>query len=110
MSDIQRQTLGCTNCRIQFRFDMDFELDGNHEIACPGCGHIHYRVVVNGRITEERFNPNPSYQTFYSTNYYISSTSNSSTADSNYIGSGGTTAGTGNMFLSNSWVNTTGTS
>ena len=110
MADIQRQTLNCTNCRIQFRFDMDFELDGNHEITCPGCGHVHYRVVVNGKITEERFNQNPAFQTFYSTNYYISSTSSTSTDDTNYIGTGGTTAGTGDMFIRNSWVNTTGTS
>ena len=34
---------------------MDFEKDGNHEIECPECHHIHYRVVENGRITGVRY-------------------------------------------------------
>jgi hypothetical protein len=53
---IERQELQCTNCGKYVRFDMDFGLDGNHEITCPLCQHIHYRVVKNGKITEERWN------------------------------------------------------
>lgn len=58
MSNIRRQTLRCTNCQREFRFNMDFNLDGNHEITCPGCDHIHYRVVKNGEITEKHWRVN----------------------------------------------------
>ena len=113
MSDIQRQVLNCTECRRTFRFNLDFELDGNHEITCPGCGHTHYRVIVNGKITEERFNPNPCYATYSATNYYITSTATSSglgsTTDGGYTGTGGTTCGTGNQFIRNAWLNSTST-
>jgi len=30
-------------------------LEGNHVIVCPNCKHKHYRVVVKGKITGERF-------------------------------------------------------
>lgn len=30
-------------------------INGNHEIVCPHCGHTHYRVVENGRVTGERY-------------------------------------------------------
>jgi hypothetical protein len=34
---------------------LDMSLDGNHEIECPLCQHIHYRVVKDGVVTEERY-------------------------------------------------------
>jgi len=112
MANIQRQELACTNCQRLFRFNLDFELDGNHEITCPGCGHIHYRVIINGRITEERYNPSPSFSTYYATNYYLtgSTTSAGSTNyDTTFTGSGGTSSGTGDSFLRDSWLNSTST-
>lgn len=57
-----RQELVCTNCGITVHFTMDFDMDGNHEIACPKCSHVHYRVVQGGKITEVRYRSSmPSY-------------------------------------------------
>lgn len=35
--------------------ELDLGLNGNHEITCPYCQHIHYRVVENGVVTEDRY-------------------------------------------------------
>ncbi len=50
-----RSTVYCTNCSGQFIAELDLELNGNHEITCPLCQHIHYRVVRNGEVTEDRY-------------------------------------------------------
>lgn len=98
MSDIQRQELRCTECSRIFRFNLNFDLDGNHVINCPGCGHPHYRVIVNGKITEERYSLR--YQTYNATNYYMTSTSTNTSCD---------TDGIGNTFLRDAWMNSTST-
>lgn len=92
-----RQELVCTNCRITVHFDMDFDLDGNHEIACPKCSHIHYRVVTGGKITEVRYRS--SQPTYYASNVTVTGTA--------YVDSQTTTA---TFYMSTSWLNTTGTS
>lgn len=111
MSDIQRQVLNCPECQRSFRFNLDFELDGNHGIICPGCGHVHYRVIINGRITEERYNLNPRYATYAATGYSMSSTSASTNSDWDTGGtaSGATSTGTGDTFLRHAWMNSTST-
>ncbi len=53
-----RTDLNCTNCHKNFIAALDYDIDGYHKIACPRCGHIHYRKIVKGRVTEER---NPDY-------------------------------------------------
>ena len=100
---IQRQDLHCTNCGRHVVFDMDFDLDGNHEITCPECGHVHYRVVQNGLITEERWNS--SMPTFMVT----MSTATTLTAGSIMYYSAGTSTGTGDAvgFLYDAWLQTT---
>ena len=45
----------CTNCQKVFDFKMNISLNGNYRIHCPNCGHIHYRTVQNGKITDKRF-------------------------------------------------------
>lgn len=45
----------CHDCRNNFTAELDMDINGNHEIECPHCGHIHYRVVENGRVTGERY-------------------------------------------------------
>ncbi len=52
----ERQELYCHECMKNVQFDLDVEFDGNHEIKCPNCGHIHYRVVRDGQVTDERYN------------------------------------------------------
>jgi hypothetical protein len=34
---------------------LNTNLEGNHVINCPNCGHKHYRVVKEGIITDCRF-------------------------------------------------------
>lgn len=97
---IERQELSCTECGRYVQFDMDFELDGNHEIMCPECGHIHYRVVENGKITETRWATSslPSY-----------TVSNVSTTSSSYTTLYTSAAGTGASYiLADAWLTLTG--
>ena len=46
------------SCRKYFDFTLRDNLNGNYRIHCPNCGHIHYRSLKNGEITEARFNEN----------------------------------------------------
>jgi hypothetical protein len=39
---------------------MNVSLNGNYRIHCPNCGHVHYRSVKNGKITDTRFPENDS--------------------------------------------------
>jgi len=45
----------CTECHKYFDFKLNMELNGNYRIHCPNCDHIHYRVVKDGVITQDRF-------------------------------------------------------
>lgn len=50
---------GCTEANItpnRFIARINHDLNGNHEIECPRCGHIHYRLIKDGIVTEERYN------------------------------------------------------
>lgn len=52
---LQRTEFECHACRRMRVAELDYDLDGNHEVHCP-CGHIHYRVIQGGMITSERYN------------------------------------------------------
>lgn len=52
---LQRTDLHCHACNGNFVAELDFDLNGDHEIHCPRCGHIHYRTVKGGKITEARY-------------------------------------------------------
>ena len=45
----------CHDCRNNFTAELDMDINGNHEIECPHCGHVHYRVVEDGRVTDDRY-------------------------------------------------------
>lgn len=45
----------CTCCCKYFDIKMNLNLDGNYRIHCPNCGHVHYRQIVKGKITNTRF-------------------------------------------------------
>lgn len=45
----------CTECRKIFDIKLNISLNGKFRIHCPNCNHIHYREVVDGKITEGRF-------------------------------------------------------
>lgn len=85
---IEAQELFCSECGKYVRFPIDLALDGNHEIVCPNCGHVHYRVVKKGIITEDRYNPIPSMATYqvavYQTTISATSYYQDMATDSNY--------------------------
>ena len=55
MVEHEKQELYCHNCDRYIQFNLDEERDGAHEIKCPNCGHIHCRIVENGKVTEARW-------------------------------------------------------
>jgi len=95
-----RSELWCHGCDSYVQFTLDDSLDGNHEIVCPKCGHIHYRFVNKGEVTGGKYLPG------YAVN---SPTSISYTTTSTYAtySSGGTAGATGGAFIYQSWMNTT---
>lgn len=57
---LARTDMDCHRCSElgypnQFIAVIDHDLDGNHAIECPRCGHLHYRVVKQGRVTGDRY-------------------------------------------------------
>lgn len=53
--DKVRTELYCHECSKNFSAVLDYNLEGNHEIHCPWCGHIHYRVIKDGKVTGDRY-------------------------------------------------------
>lgn len=50
-----RTFLHCHSCSKDFYALLDYSLDGNHEIECAHCGHIHYRRIQKGKVTDDRW-------------------------------------------------------
>ena len=48
------------SCGKYFDFKLNMALNGNYRIHCPNCGHVHYRMVKKGKITDTRFPDNDS--------------------------------------------------
>ncbi len=46
----------CTSCSKYFDVKLNMSLNGNHRVHCPNCGHIHFRLIEKGKITDTRFN------------------------------------------------------
>jgi DNA-directed RNA polymerase subunit RPC12/RpoP len=92
---IERQELFCHACGRYVQFNIDKSLNGNHEIRCPNCGHLHYRYVDNGIITDRRWGSSNGQM-----NYVSNTTSSASTI----------ALSTGSTNMYQSWLNTTTTS
>lgn len=90
---VRRSIVHCTNCGEDFRIELEMNINGNHEIECPYCGHIHYRVVQDGEVTEDR------YRSSLGTVTVTVTVSTSS----------GTTS-SGNTYLSQSWADSSNVS
>ena len=45
----------CHACSGNFVAELDMEIDGQHVVECPSCGHLHYRIIKGGKITEARW-------------------------------------------------------
>ena len=41
-------------CGKYFLTFLRSDMTGNYAIKCPGCGHIHYRVITEGLVTKDR--------------------------------------------------------
>jgi len=52
---VQRTNVDCTSCGKVFIAKINFDLDGNHKILCPYCGHEHWRVIKKGVVTGDRW-------------------------------------------------------
>jgi DNA-directed RNA polymerase subunit RPC12/RpoP len=57
MPKVKKEFL-CTECHKYFDIKLNISLDGNYRVHCPNCGHIHYRAVSKGEITDTRFTDN----------------------------------------------------
>jgi len=100
----ERQELHCHECDKYVQFNVDISLNGNHVLHCPNCGHEHCRVVLNGRITSDRWDRRNGIQTYY----VAAATTNSSTVstwDGYSTVNPNTTVATG--FVYRAWMNTT---
>lgn len=100
---MERQEIWCHACSMYVQFDMDMELNGNHVLHCPNCGHEHCRVVKDGIITDDRWDQRNG------NTYAVSSTSStfSTTSVTMTCYTASTATGTGAYFLAGSWMNTT---
>lgn len=45
----------CTSCKKMFIMKVDFNVNGNHTMVCPHCGHQHCRVIKDGKVTGDRW-------------------------------------------------------
>jgi len=50
-----RTDMYCHDCDKNFIATLDYDIDGNHEIICPQCGHEHCRVIEGGKVTSDRW-------------------------------------------------------
>lgn len=50
-----RTDLHCHECGKNFVAELDVGIDGNHEIVCPVCDHIHFRTIKAGKVTGDRY-------------------------------------------------------
>lgn len=99
---IERQEIYCHDCGLYVHFDIDVELNGNHVLNCPNCGHQHCRVVDNGKITDIRWDSRNRAVPVYP----VSGSTITTATTSIYFSTGSTaTAATGHWFLSQSWLN-----
>ena len=107
MAQIERQELHCHECNKYVQFNIDIEMDGNHVLKCPNCGHEHCRVVNKGVISDVRWDsrngppPNnlPVIPVVYNSITY--------TTQSTYTVYASSNPGTTNVYLYMSWQSAT---
>lgn len=94
---MEKQELYCHNCTKYVRFDIDLNVNANYLLVCPECGHQHYRRVVDGVITDERWGQDPSQEVIT-----ITATSTSATS---YLASATSSTTSATMYLRQAWAN-----
>lgn len=103
---IERQEIHCHECGRYVQFDLDTELNGNHVLHCPVCGHEHCRVVENGVITDRRWDSRNGPITLGSLTptYAVSTVNMTTSSTSTFSTFSGTTAATGSSTY-DLWLN-----
>ena len=99
---IEKQELYCHGCHQYVQFELDMEVNGNYTLDCPSCGHKHYRLVRDARITDTRWAVEP-LNDLPVIHIYATGSSDTSTSASNgsttfydlYLSGTNATTGTG---------------
>lgn len=114
----QKTKMFCHNCKDNFLAELDYGLNGNHEIICPYCDHVHYRVIKDGEVTAERYKSSSTITytcktwTTNSTDWTSATMTTSSTDVSNstttfnFSGTYNVKKTDGWTYINNSWNNT----
>lgn len=55
MEGVQRSQVDCSDCGKIFISKVNHDLDGNHKVVCPYCGHEHWRAIKAGVVTAQRW-------------------------------------------------------
>jgi transposase-like protein len=100
---IERQELYCHACGNYVQFDLDVEMEGNHVLTCPKCGHEHCRVVKDGKVTEDRWDQRNIDQTYT----VSSSTMTYTTVSTTTTYTSATTTNVGTWYMYGAWTNHT---
>lgn len=50
-----RTDMYCHSCDKNFIAELDFDIEGEHIVECPHCGHEHCRKIEKGIITGDRW-------------------------------------------------------
>lgn len=92
----RRQELWCHDCERYVQFTIDHDLDGNHVLECPNCGHEHCRVVKDGVITDIRWaqRNGPTISVTGSITFSVTSTFATSTSSDVFLYQSWMTSGT----------------
>lgn len=99
---VERHELHCHNCNNYVQFDLNMQ-NGQHVLRCPYCGHKHFRIIRNGKITAERWGQDLSQNI---PTFHVSSASTTYTQTSAY---NSTVTVAIDVFIQGAWLNTTST-
>lgn len=55
LKGVVRTDMYCHDCGKVYVAALNFDLEGNHIVLCPRCGHQHCRVIEKGVVTGTRW-------------------------------------------------------
>ena len=85
-----KQELHCHACNRYVQFEVDIDQDGDYTIPCPNCGHEHYRIIKDKRITSRRWASSVAIQVTWAATSTTSMDSGTVAQPWMYYGSSGT--------------------
>lgn len=106
----EAQELFCHECERYVRFTLDLSINGNYVLECPNCGHKHYRVVQDGKISDIRWGRDPSQSPgLLPAGTWTTVTATSTSVTSSYTDYGYSSGDVARSFLHDSWCNASST-